>query len=60
MRRGVDPDRWFNNVEIVVSERIGLETTTYVRNILKCCVAYKLTVDAQKGAREGAGAAPKK
>ena len=31
--RGLDPDRWFNNVEIVVAERIGAETTTYVRNV---------------------------
>jgi len=28
-RRGLDPDRWFNNVEIVVGEKIGGETTTY-------------------------------
>jgi membrane-bound lytic murein transglycosylase MltF len=53
--RGLDPDKWFNNVEIVVSERIGTETTTYVRNIYKYYVAYKLTKDAQQaqhGARE--------
>ena len=41
-RRGLDPDRWFNHVEVVVAERIGLETTTYVRNIYKYYVAYKL------------------
>jgi membrane-bound lytic murein transglycosylase MltF len=29
--RGLDPDKWFNNVEIVVAEKIGIETTTYVR-----------------------------
>jgi membrane-bound lytic murein transglycosylase MltF len=44
--RGLDPDRWFNNVEIVVAERIGTETTTYVRNIYKYYVAYRLTLDA--------------
>ncbi|MET0917711.1 MAG: transporter substrate-binding domain-containing protein, partial [Burkholderiales bacterium] len=30
-KRGLDPDKWFNNVEIVVAEKIGTETTTYVR-----------------------------
>jgi membrane-bound lytic murein transglycosylase MltF len=45
--RGLDPDKWFNNVEIVVAEKIGIETTTYVRNIFKYYAAYKLIVDAQ-------------
>jgi membrane-bound lytic murein transglycosylase MltF len=47
-KRGLDPDKWFNNVEIVVAEQIGTETTTYVRNIYKYYVAYKLTIDAQQ------------
>jgi membrane-bound lytic murein transglycosylase MltF len=46
-KRGLDPDKWFNNVEIVVSERIGIETTTYVRNIYKYYVGYKMIVEAQ-------------
>ena len=46
-RRGLDPNKWFNNVELVVAEKIGTETTTYVRNIYKYYVAYKLTLDAQ-------------
>jgi len=45
-KRGLDPDKWFNNVEIVTSERIGSEPTTYVRNIYKYYVSYKLLVDA--------------
>jgi membrane-bound lytic murein transglycosylase MltF len=45
--RGLDPDKWFNNVEIVVAEKIGTETTTYVRNIYKYYVAYRLTIEAQ-------------
>ena len=45
--RGLDPDKWFNNVEIVVAEKVGIETTTYVRNIYKYYVSYKLTIDAQ-------------
>jgi membrane-bound lytic murein transglycosylase MltF len=31
--RGLDPDVWFNNVEIVTADKVGMETTTYVRNI---------------------------
>jgi membrane-bound lytic murein transglycosylase MltF len=46
-RRGLDADQWFNNVELVTAEKIGIETTTYVRNIYKYYVAYKLMVDVQ-------------
>jgi len=46
-KRGLDPDKWFNNVEIVVAQKIGTETTTYVRNIYKYYVTYKLTLDAE-------------
>jgi membrane-bound lytic murein transglycosylase MltF len=52
-KRGLDPNQWFNNVEIVTAEKVGWETTTYVRNILKYYVAYKLALDAQ-AAREKA------
>ena len=37
--------------EIVTAEKIGIETTTYVRNIYKYYVAYKLMAD-QKAALE--------
>ena len=43
-KRGLDPNKWFNNVEVVTAEMIGLETTTYVRSIYKYYVAYKLTL----------------
>jgi hypothetical protein len=32
----------------VVSEKIGRETTTYVRNILKYYVSYKLTLEREQ------------
>ena len=51
-KQGLDPDRWFNNVELVVAKRIGQETTTYVRNIYKYYAAYKLVSDAQATARQ--------
>ena len=50
VKHGLNPDKWFNNVEMVVSERIGQETTTYVRNIYKYYVAY--TIEAQEAARQ--------
>lgn len=51
-KRGLDPDKWFNNVEIVVAQKIGMETTTYVRNIFKYYVAYKLQLEARETARK--------
>jgi membrane-bound lytic murein transglycosylase MltF len=50
VKRGLDPDQWFNNVEVVTAERIGIETTTYVRNIYKYYVAYKLVEQAREAA----------
>jgi membrane-bound lytic murein transglycosylase MltF len=52
VRHGFDPDQWFNNVAIVTAARIGMETTTYVRNIYKYYVAYKLIQDAQAAQRK--------
>jgi membrane-bound lytic murein transglycosylase MltF len=52
-RKGLDPNVWFGNVERVVSERIGRETVTYVSNIYKYYVAYKL-LDEQQRLREAA------
>lgn len=54
-QRGLDPNLWFNNVEVVTAEKIGMETTTYVRNIVKYYAAYKLATEnlaAQRKARE--------
>jgi membrane-bound lytic murein transglycosylase MltF len=54
-KRGLDPDKWFNNVEIVTAEKVGIETTTYVRNIFKYYTAYTLALDVlaeQRKARE--------
>jgi len=47
-KRGLDADKWFNNVELVTAEKIGVETTTYVRNIFKYYTSYKLGLDARK------------
>jgi membrane-bound lytic murein transglycosylase MltF len=44
--QGLNPNLWFNNVEQVVSQKIGRETVTYVSNIYKYYIAYKLSQDA--------------
>ena len=46
--RGLDPNKWFKNVELMVAEDIGQETVTYVANIYKYYVAYKLAVKQDK------------
>lgn len=52
-QRGLDPNVWFNNVEIIAGKRIGEETVTYVANIYKYYVAYTL-VEEQRAAEERA------
>ena len=47
-KRGLDPNVWFGNVEQVVSERIGRETVTYVSNIYKYYVAYRMVMEEQE------------
>ncbi len=42
---GLDPDVWFNNVEVVAAREIGRETVRYVGNIYKYYVAYRLIMD---------------
>jgi membrane-bound lytic murein transglycosylase MltF len=47
-RRGLDPNVWFHNVEYVAAEKIGAETVTYVGNIYKYYIAYKLVMEARQ------------
>ena len=44
-RKGSIPNRWFGNVELLVSQRVGQTTVQYVSNIYKYYVAYKLVVE---------------
>ncbi len=46
-KRGLNPNVWFGNVERIASERIGRETVTYVSNIYKYYITYRLLVDQQ-------------
>jgi membrane-bound lytic murein transglycosylase MltF len=52
-KQGLDPNVWFNNVEVIAAKRIGEETVTYVANIYKYYVAYTL-VEQQRAAGEKA------
>ena len=54
-KRGLDPNVWFGNVERVASERIGRETVTYVSNIYKYYITYRL-LSAQQERRAAAKA----
>jgi len=56
-QRGLNPNLWFGNVERVASERIGRETVTYVSNIYKYYVAYKL-ISAEAARRKQTKTAP--
>jgi membrane-bound lytic murein transglycosylase MltF len=51
--QGLDPDKWFDNVELAVARDVGRETVRYVSNIFQYYVAYKLEVERTQ-AREAA------
>ncbi len=55
---GLDPNVWFGNVELVAAKDIGQETVTYVANIYKYYVAYKLAVE-QRELRQKAEGLPR-
>jgi membrane-bound lytic murein transglycosylase MltF len=42
--RGLDPNKWFEYVELLVAQEVGPVTTQYVSNIYKYYIAYKLFV----------------
>jgi membrane-bound lytic murein transglycosylase MltF len=47
-KRGLDPNKWFNNVEVLASESIGRETVQYVSNIYKYYVAYQMVMEERE------------
>ena len=59
-RRGLDPNRWFKNVELVTAEKVGQETVTYVSNIYKYYVAYTLVTEREAQKREALQQNPSK
>jgi membrane-bound lytic murein transglycosylase MltF len=58
-RRGLDPNVWFNNVEVIAAERIGSETVTYVSSIYKYYVAYRLLLEDRERERASKQTQPK-
>jgi len=54
--RGLDPNVWFGNVEQIASERLGRETVTYVANIFKYYVAYRLVLEEMERREAGKAA----
>jgi membrane-bound lytic murein transglycosylase MltF len=54
--QGLDPNKWFGNVELMVGKDVGQETVQYVSNIYKYYVAYKMAFEHQqqrKAAKKG-------
>ncbi len=47
-QEGLDPNKWFGNVELMVAKDVGQETVTYVSNIYKYYVAYKLALGREQ------------
>ena len=50
---GLDPNKWFGNVELVAAKDIGQETVQYVSKIYKYYVAYKMTKEQDPTRLEG-------
>jgi membrane-bound lytic murein transglycosylase MltF len=48
-KRGLDPNKWFNNVEVIAAEKVGRETVQYVSNIYKYYLAYKMVEEQREG-----------
>jgi membrane-bound lytic murein transglycosylase MltF len=49
---GLDPNKWFNNVELIASREIGRETTQYVSNVYKYYLAYSMVTEQRAKARQ--------
>jgi membrane-bound lytic murein transglycosylase MltF len=54
-KEGLDPNKWFGNVEVVVARKVGREPVQYVANIYKYYLAYEMIAEV-KEAREAAKA----
>jgi membrane-bound lytic murein transglycosylase MltF len=44
---GLNPNVWFNNVEVAASKVIGRETVQYVSNIYKYYIAYRMITEQE-------------
>lgn len=48
---GLDPNVWFDNVEMIAAKEVGAETVTYVANIYKYYIAYQMAAENAKSRR---------
>lgn len=46
-RQGLDPDLWFDNVEIAAGRALGREPVLYVRDVFKYYAAYTLQLETR-------------
>jgi membrane-bound lytic murein transglycosylase MltF len=46
--RGLDPNKWFNNVELLTAEYVGRETVQCVSNIYKYYLAYTMLTEQEQ------------
>jgi hypothetical protein len=49
---GLDPDRWFRNVELAVLKTIGREPVQYVSNINKYYILYTTILHEEQASRK--------
>ena len=54
-RVGLDPNKWFGNVEVIAAREIGRETVQYVSNIYKYYVSYRLIIQQREARRRARG-----
>jgi len=47
-KRGLDPNVWFNNVELIAAEKIGRETVSYVSDIYEYYLAYQMITEQRE------------
>jgi membrane-bound lytic murein transglycosylase MltF len=47
-QKGLDPNVWVDNVEMIAAARVGMETVNYVANIYKYYIAYKLVAQQEE------------
>ncbi|MCZ8260640.1 MAG: transporter substrate-binding domain-containing protein [Beijerinckiaceae bacterium] len=53
--KGLDPDRWFGNVEHAAAMVVGRETVQYVSNIYKYYLTYRLVVERENASLAARG-----
>lgn len=51
-RMGLNPNRWFGQVELAALRQVGRETVRYVRNIVKYSTAFKLAMATEQRRKE--------